>query len=339
LNAPTVIGYLVSRWFMQISSQLHRLLYRVAQAYYVDGHTQLEIAKRFGLSRPKVSRLLQKARDVHVVNISLVPPSKGDADLEHDLEVAYGLEEVVLVEVDRQARPEIIARDLGPAAAECLLRCLGRSDVVAMAWGRTLWATVEALPGRTMPDVTLVQLTGGLGPVDVLEHSTELIRRAAQKLNAKLRLLPAPGIVSTHAAAQALRHDHQVAEVLKLAAQADIAVVGLGVPTPDSVLLKDGTILTSKDLNLLKTKGAVGDIGLRYIDAQGSPLHLESLNERIIALKLEEIRRIPRVIGVGGGRVKHEIVRAALLGGFLDVLVTDRGTGEFLISEAQPKKE
>ncbi len=319
---------------MQISPQHHRLLYRIAQAYYIDGHTQLEIARRFGLSRPKVSRLLQQARDVHVVNISLVPPSEGAADLEHDLEAAYGLEEVVLVDVDRPEEADLVARDLGPAAAECLLRCLKRSSVVAMAWGRTLWATVAALPERTMPDVTLVQLTGGLGPVDALEHSTELIRRAAQKLNAKLCLLPAPGIVSTYEAARALRQDHQVSEVLKLAARADIAVVGLGVPTCDSVLLKDGTILTADDLQILEANGAVGDIALRYIDTRGRTVSLETLNRRIIGLTLDEIRHIPRVIGVGGGTAKHEVVEAALQSGLLDVLVTDRGTAEAVLSES-----
>ena len=320
---------------MQIDPQHHRLLYRVAQAYYMDGLTQREIAERFGLSRPKVSRLLQQARDVHVVNISLVPPSEGAADLEHDLEVTYGLEEAVLVDVHHPAQPELVARDLGPPAAACLLRRLTRSSVVAMAWGRTLWATIEALPARTMPDVTVVQLSGGLGPVDALEHSTELIRRAAQKLNAKLRLLPAPGIVSTLDAAQALRQDHQVAEVLKLAARADIAVVGLGVPTPDSVLLKDGTILTADDLRLLEANGAVGDIALRYIDAQGETVSLDRLNQRIIGLSLDTIRCIPTVIGVGGGTVKHEVVKAALKSGLLDVLVTDRDTAEAVLSETQ----
>lgn len=323
---------------MPIDPQLHRLLYRVARAYYVDGHTQLEIAKRFGLSRPKVSRLLQKARDVHVVNISLVPPQGGAADLEHDLEAAYGLEEVVLVDVDRPEDVELVARDLGPAAAECLLRSITRSSVIAMAWGRTLWATVEALPGRTMPDITLVQLTGGLGPVDALDHSTELMRRAAQKLNAKLRLLPAPGIVGTREAAHALRQDHQVSEVLKLATHADVAVVGLGVPTPDSVLLKDGTILTPGDLRQLEANGAIGDIALRYVDARGDAVDLASLNRRIIGLTLDQLRQIPRVIGIGGGTIKHTVVGAALRGGLLDVLVTDRGTAEAVLSDCQSER-
>ena len=59
---------------MAVSREQHRLLYRIAQSYYVDGLTQQRIARRFGLSRPKVSRLLQKARDERIVNTTLVPP-------------------------------------------------------------------------------------------------------------------------------------------------------------------------------------------------------------------------------------------------------------------------
>jgi DNA-binding transcriptional regulator LsrR (DeoR family) len=69
-----------------MNQEEHRLLYRIAQAYYSDGQTQQEIARRFGLSRPKVSRLLQKARDTRVVHITLVPPSGGLADLEREVE-------------------------------------------------------------------------------------------------------------------------------------------------------------------------------------------------------------------------------------------------------------
>ena len=69
-----------------VSSEQHRLLYRIAQAYYVDGLTQKQIANRFGLSRPKVSRLLRKGRDNGIISITLTPPPNGMADLEHALE-------------------------------------------------------------------------------------------------------------------------------------------------------------------------------------------------------------------------------------------------------------
>lgn len=317
---------------MAVSREQHRLLYRIAQSYYVDRLTQQQIAKRFGLSRPKVSRLLRQARDAGIVNITLVPPASGMADLERELERKYGLEEVVVVSVSDPRDLTAAARELGPAAAECLVRSIRGHEIVGITWGITMLAVVDALPFKSWPNVTIVQIMGGLGPVDELEHSTELAQRAAQRLNARLRLLPAPGVVSTRAAAQALKSDNQIAETLALAARADIVLVGLGVPSPDAILLRDGTIITQKDLELVEEAGAVGDIALRYVDAYGAPLDLE-INERIIGLTLEQIKEIPRVIGVAGGEAKYEIIRAALRGKILNVLVTGHATAQALLAE------
>ena len=315
---------------MHIDWEEHRLLYRIAQAYYVDGQTQQEVARRLGLSRPKVSRLLQRARDAHIVNITLVPPSGGITEVEQELEARYGLEEAVLVAVSDETDSDRVATELGPAAAECLLRCVNDGDTIGLAWGRTVLAMVDALPVHPLSEATVVQLNGGLGPVGELEHSAELARRAAQKLNARLRLMPAPGIVSSVAAANALRADYQISEVLTLAAHADVAVVGLGVPTAASVLLRDGRIITPADLEALERAGAVGDVLLRYIGAEGTPVDLE-LDQRIVGLTLEQLAAIPRVIGVAGGVVKRRVIRAVLNAGLLDVLVTDQATGETLL--------
>ncbi len=48
---------------MQTDLARRSLLYKIAKAYYGDGLTQQQVGKRFGLSRIKVSRLLQRARD------------------------------------------------------------------------------------------------------------------------------------------------------------------------------------------------------------------------------------------------------------------------------------
>jgi DNA-binding transcriptional regulator LsrR (DeoR family) len=254
------------------------------------------------------------------------------ADLEHELEHRYDLEEAVVVQVSDPQNLTAVARELGPAAAECLIRPMRGEEIIAIAWGTTMLAVVDALPFESWPDATIVQLSGGLGPVDELEHSTELARRAAQKLNARLRLLPAPGIVSTRVAAQALKVDNQIAGALALAARADVAIVGLGIPSPDAIVLRDGTIISQKDLDILKAAGAVGDISLRYIDAYGTPVDLE-INERIIGLTLEQIKNIPRVIGVAGGEAKYKVIHAALRGKILDVLVTDDATARALLAE------
>lgn len=317
---------------MAVSAEQHRLLYRIAQAYYQDGLTQSQIAERFGLSRPKVSRLLQKGRDNGIITITLTPPRHALADLELHLEHRYGLREAVIVAVSDARNHAAVVRELGPAAAECLVRCMSGDEVVATAWGTSILAMVDALPYRSWPSVTIVQMLGGLGPVGTLEHSAELTQRIAQRLGARLRLLPAPGIVATRAMADALKADPQIASALELAASADIALVGLGAPTPDSLLLRTSTILRNQDLDRVQEAKAVGDIALRYLDANGIPLELE-INERLIGLTIEQITKIPCVIGIAGGVSKHPIIRAALRTKILDVLVTDLGTAQALLAE------
>ena len=307
---------------MAASREQHRMLYKIAQAYYFDELTQQQIADRFRLSRPKVSRLLQEARAKGVVDIILVPPSGGLADLERELEQKYDLDEAVVVLVSNSRDLASVKRELGPAAAECLIRSLSGNEVVAMAWGMSILAMVDALPFMSMPDVTVVQISGGLGPVGEREHSIELTRRVAQKLGASFRLLQSPGVVSTRAAAQALKSDRQIADTLALAADADIAVVGLGLLLPDTLLLREGTILTEEDVKTLEEAHAVGDVALRYLDADGVPIDLD-ISERTIGLTLEQIKKIPRVVGIAGGEEKLDIIRATLRGGILDVLVTD----------------
>ena len=316
---------------MAVRSEQHRLLYRIAQAYYVDGLTQKQIADRFGLSRPKVSRLLQKGRDNGVISITLFPPPNGMADLVHELERTFGVQEAVVVTVINPGHHPTVVRELGPAAAECLNRCISGDEVIATAWGTSILAMADALPYRSWPGVTVVQLLGGLGPVETLEHSAELTQHLARKLGARLRLLPAPGVVASRQMAEALKSDAQISAALKLAAEADIALVGLGTPTPYSIVLRTGTILSVEELDRLQDLGAVGDIALRYMDSEGSPIDLE-INDRIIGLTIDQIRNIPRVIGIAGGTAKHEMIRAALRGKILDVLVTDLATAEALLA-------
>jgi DNA-binding transcriptional regulator LsrR (DeoR family) len=115
--------------------------------------------------------------------------------------------------------------------------------------------------------------------------------------------------------------DPQISDTMALSAKSDVAMVGIGVPVPDSVVMQAGAIL-AEEVEQLKAQGAVGDIALRFFDKDGQPIKHE-INDRIIGLDLDQIQRIPRVIGVAGGAEKFEVIRAALRGRFINVLVTD----------------
>jgi DNA-binding transcriptional regulator LsrR (DeoR family) len=308
------------------------LLYKIAKAYYEDGLTQDQIGKRFGLSRIKVSRLLQQARQSRVVQITITPPMDSFGDLERELEATYGLDEVVVVDTTGSAQGDIALR-LGVAAANYLARCLADQKILDLSWGTTLLAVIEALAPQNLPDLRVVQMLGGLGRLESETYGADLTMRMAQTLGAKMRLLPSPGIVSSRLVRDALLEDANIAETLALAARADLALVGIGAPMPGSVVMQAG-ILTEHDLWELKTMGALGDIALRFFDANGQAVD-HPINDRIIGLDLNQIRQIPRVIGVAGGAGKYDVVAGAVRGRLVDVLITDELTAR-LLREKEP---
>jgi DNA-binding transcriptional regulator LsrR (DeoR family) len=320
---------------MPVDASRKKLLYKIAMAYYQDDLTQEQIARRLGLSRIKVSRWLRQARRERIVQISIVPPLDPKPDLERKLEAIYGLDEVIVVTPGNEDAASV-ARDLGVAAADYLVRCLQGQEVVAMSWGSTLRGVVDALPVENWPDMRVVQITGGLGKPEAETHGADLTRRLAEAFNARPVLLSAPGIVTSKLVRDALLADLQVSETLALAARADVALVGIGAPTADSVVMQLGNILTRRDIDDMRSRGAVGDIALHFFDRDGQPIAHE-INERIIGLDLEQIGRIPRVIGVAGGREKHAVIRAAARGRLINVLITDERTATMLLGDGDTR--
>lgn len=316
-----------------IDAARHKLLYKVAMSYYGDDLTQDQIARRFGLSRIKVSRLLQQARRQRIVQISIVPPQDDKPELERALEARYGLDEVVIV-ASSGLGPPALQRDLGAGAAEYLARSLQGGEVVGLSWGSTLHALVDALPAQTWPDMRIVQIIGGLGRSEAETHGADLTRRMAEAFAARPLMLSAPGIVSSPLVRDALLADPQIAETLALAARADIALVGIGAPGAGATLGQLAAILAQAEVEQLKALGAVGDIALRFFDQHGVPIHHE-VNNRIIGLDLAQIRRIARVIGVAGGDDKFGVIRAAARGRLISVLITDARTAARLMQEDQ----
>jgi DNA-binding transcriptional regulator LsrR (DeoR family) len=316
---------------MAVHADKKRLLYKIARAYYEDGLTQEQIGHLLGLSRIKVSRLLRQARDERIVQITIVPPQDSNAYIERALEARYGLAEAVIVSPSGYDKATIV-HELGPPAAACLIRCLHDKAVLGITWGTTLLAVVDALPGQNWPEIRVVPLLGGLGRPEAETHGADLARRVAEAFGARPFVLPAPGIVTSDLVRDALLAEPQVSGTLALGVRADVALVGIGVPVPNSVVAQAG-ILDGKATGQLKALGAVGDIALRFFDGDGRAVEHE-INDRIIGLDLDQIKKIPRVIGVAGGAEKVAVIRAALRGKIIDVLVTDDQTADKLLEDA-----
>lgn len=298
-----------------------RLLSRISKLYYEQKLTQQEIADRLCLSRPKVSRLLQQALDEGIVQITVLAPPGMHNELEDQLEQRFDLREAVVVEVHNPTSQESVSRQIGTAAASYLQRTLQDDDIIGIFWGMTLNALVTALQPCEATNLHVVQMIGGLGPPEAEEHATELCRRMSRLLNSKLTLLPVPGLVDNPAHKAVFLSDTYVRNAFELFSKITVAYIGIGSASPTSFIMQNG-ILSQAELEELHRLGAVGETALRFFDAHGQAVP-SAVDDRVIGITLEELKRIPRVVGMAGGPEKEAVVRAALEGALVDVLITD----------------
>ena len=307
------------------------LIYKIASLYFEDNLTQQQIAQKMGISRIKVSRMLQQARSNGVVEISLNKPQQNYTEEEKSIASKWNLNEVILSAPEYGSNEDLL-KQLGVSASEYAIRILDGNETVSLAWGNTLSSFVQNLPKLDFPEIKIVQMIGGLGSPEAEVHSSDLVRRLSDKTGGVGRILSAPGVVSSSAVKKGLLEDPHIRETLSLAASADIAFVGIGTGAPDSILMSQGEILPEETLVDIRNKGGVGDISLRFFNSNGSLIN-HPVNKRIIGISESEIRSIPRVIAIAGGRGKYEAIKGALKSGLLDVLITDYKTGMKLTIE------
>lgn len=307
-----------------------RILLKVAKLYYQDNFTQQEIGEKLCLSRPKVSRMLQQAREQNIVQIRIFPPSEDFTELEINLERKFGLKEVVVACVDDYDSETSVMRELGIAAAKFLHRIVQDNVLIGFTWGGFLSAMSDAIIPENKNNLRIIQMVGGLGEPDTDIHAIDIVKRAAITLNAKLILLPAPGIVETGEVHRILLSEKTIKYALDLLPEADIAFVGIEAPGLNSMVVQ-GNVIDPDEMEQLIKSGAVGDIGLRFFDIQGNPIECE-LADRVIGASLPDLRKIPQTVGVAGGREKLDAILGAVRGNYINTLVTDQRTARQLLN-------
>ena len=304
------------------------LLSKVSTLYYLRDQTQQEIAERIGLSRPAVSRLLRDAQTQGIVQITISPPHGLHIDIETRLEERFGLDVVRVVAIEPGSSPDLLRRQIGAAAASFLARTVHPGDTIGMAWGTTLSAMVQSMAPLATENVHVVQTLGGIGPPSAEAYAAELVRRLAQLLGASPVLFPTPGVVATSEVRDALRSDPHVQAALSHFDALDAVYVGIGSIATNPVL-NDGHSLPAAMHAELVAAGAVGDIALRFFDANGQPVR-STLDDRLLGISAEQLHKVPRVVAVAGGKDKIEAIHAALRAKLVDVLITDQDTAEEL---------
>ncbi|WP_217428557.1 sugar-binding transcriptional regulator [Microlunatus speluncae] len=306
------------------------LLYTAAKMYYDEEATQADVANRLGTSRATVSRILAEARRRGIVKIEIVPPDEhADAGLAERVAALLGLERVYLSAPLRngQRGGDGLGPVLAPAVSTALTEAgLASGDVLLVSSGRTIYEVARYdLP--PLPGVVVAPTVGGQDQPEGWYQTNEITRMVAARIGGRATYLFAPALPGPDLY-KTLIKDPSIQRVLHLWPRARCVLSGVGAPP--MVRSDMPHFVPAGEASLVD---AVGDVCSRFYDRQGRPVSYAG-SERLIALSLAELKRIPITIAVASGPDKINSILAAAQAGYFKRLVTDPATAERLLEVA-----
>jgi DNA-binding transcriptional regulator LsrR (DeoR family) len=302
------------------------LMIKAAWYYFLEDKTQQKISDLLGISRIRVIRLLEKARQTGVVQFKIRKEHAQRMNIEKQLIETYRLKDAFVIPAQAGAGIGKINDSVADAAAMYINTRIQPNGFINIGYGDTAGKILNNLAKIAETPISCISLTGGV--------SIYLPNAKSHVFNARLYLIPAPLVVSSKEMVAAIREEHSVKEIFRMASLASFTIVGIGGMNDEATVLKSG-VLSATDFLYLKMQGSVGDILCHFIDKEGR-LIITPLEDRLVSTSLDALKSLPNVIGAAAGRDKQEAIKGALALGYLDILITDEDTATWLIENGAP---
>lgn len=314
------------------------LLVKVAKLYYEQDFSQDMVAKTLNLSRPYISKLLNEAKKIGIVKVEVFDPTKIESNLERKLKSRFDLQRVIIVPKGTDENP--IAQ-LGKEASRYLDSILKDGDIIGLSWGETIYHCSRAMFRRQdLDNIVTVQLCGGISNLKSNIYATEIAKNFSTALSGTPYILPLPAVVDDSTLKKFMLQDHNIDKIIDFGQKANIAMFTMGAFGVQSALVSAG-YLSKEQMIQLAEKGAVGDICSHVIDFKGNICD-RHLDDRTIAVPLENIKEKEYRIGVAQGQSKVDCICGALNGGYINVLITNEETAGWVLNrlgEQIPEEE
>lgn len=304
-----------------------KLITKVARLYYFDNLNQQKISEKLNISRSKVSRCLTKAKKKKIVEIKINSPYEKFEELSDKVEKTFNIKECLIVPSSENI--EQTYRLLASALAEFFDRVLKENDYIGVGWGTTLKSISRYIePARKVP-IKIIPLVGGLGKFGVEVHTNSVASILAEKYGGISYAMHSPAVLDSSYAKEILENDSNIKEVFNMIDKVSIALLGMSDIGKDSTMIKSGNFNVS-DFAYLESLGVIGDVNLIFINKEGQTVNNE-IDKRILKAPLEKIKNIKNVVGIAFGKKKVDVIRAALLGKIINIILTDEKTAQNLI--------
>ena len=302
------------------------LAVRAAWLHYAGGLTQMDVAKRLGVTSVKAHRLITRANEAGVVKVSIDGDVAECVALESALCARYGLTYCEVVpDLSEEGVP---LRALGIAGAAYIQRAIDANPdgVIGIGHGRTLAAAVREMPHVDAQGMRFVSLLGGLTR-NYAANPHDVMHNIAAKTGAAAFVMPVPFFANSVEDREVLLAQRGVADVFALASRADLMLVGIGTTEAEAQLVSS-RMVEMAEIREVKARGGKGEILGHFFDAAGKPIET-SLTQRTLSLGLDAIKG-RRIVAIAGGTEKTWAIRSVLMSGLLGGLITDERTAHAL---------
>ncbi|HEY0285716.1 MAG TPA: sugar-binding transcriptional regulator [Pseudomonas sp.] len=295
------------------------LMTDVAMLYYLENVTQEAIAKRFDLSRAKVSRLLKRARDEGIVEVRVLQHPTMNNELEQTLVKRFKLDRALIAVDHSDADTQRSA--VASLVANYLNKTLSDGMIVAVGMGRNVGAVADNVFLPVSRNCTFVCAIGGSLKAGEYMNPDHICRRLALRFSAESETLYAPALVANPELRSALISNDTVRSTLDRARRADMALIGIGDMSENSNMVRMGWF-SPQEIAQARLSGTVGDMmGYDFIDIHGQPA-INAMQGRIIGLNVQELARIPDVVAIASENTKAAATLGALRSGVINTLAT-----------------
>lgn len=299
-----------------------RLMVKIAQLYYEQQMTQAQIAQKLGIYRTTISRLLKRGRELGVVSIAINYDYNDSLWLEQQLKLKFGLKEAVVAPQDSE---------VGLYGAQWVERLVSPGMIIGFGWGRGVNALVERLSPSSQPhQLVCVPVVGGpAGKLPSRYHVNTLTYHAASRLKAESHLADFPALLDNAMIRNGIMQSQHFKTIEQYWQRLDIALVGIGSPAIRHAANWQAFYGNEQSDELI-ARHVAGDICSRFFDSAGAPFHT-AMQEKTLSIELTTLQQAPYAIGIAYGEEKYSALLGALRGKYINGLITDRATAEYLV--------
>ncbi|MDN6639149.1 MAG: sugar-binding domain-containing protein [Tetragenococcus sp.] len=268
--------------------------------------TETDLLKKLGLIATSNSgmRLTEKGEEVYESLGETMDQLFGMQQNERRVAESFGIARCIIVNGDADQQQKVV-EEFGRLLDEALHNCLPNGEnIIAVMGGTTMARAARQLTNlkSAKRQNLFVPARGGIGEAVNLQANSVSAEMAARS-NGTYRALFVPEQLST-VTYDSLLKEPTIVDVLNLINQANCVVHSIGRALHMAARRK----MTEEEILMLKQKNAVAESFGYFFDEDGKVVYKIPR----VGLQLKDVRSIPYIFAVAGGKSKAKAIRAYL---------------------------